>query len=286
MLLRPRINFSSAATKSLNTQALVAIHNLFMIEQKGYRVLDEKLKQKRQKEDNTKKNPARNEVIEPEILYEEPKINIDNNSNSNPEKESEDSSDDERFFGEKCAYSELIISADRFDSKNRLLIIKHPNGFFYSISILLAVLSGVTVYFFLKYNSLRKISKESSDGASSSKFKKYLYLSLGILSTFVLLPLCFNSNIPVKRLYLMKDGRTLNIKYLLYSETIDIKHFTKLVPGKSTKGNFDHEDYEDAIHHGYPVLINQTMKMITYSTVIYEKAILKEIGRNKYFKIL
>lgn len=281
--LKP-LDFSNGVLRSTNCYVASDSNRLMYLDLRFYRVMDEKKKSKQKKKVDSNETES-NVAIEPEILYDDPKIDADDHTESKSEEKIKD--DDNRFFKEKCSFSDISIPSNRFDSKDRLLIAIHPNSFYYTIGAGIIFLCGVTAYFINKFMKLRKKAKESEERSMWLTIKKYLCLGIGLIGIVIVPFLSFNSNVPIRRLYLMKDGRTLKIKYFFYSQNIDISRFRKIAPGETSNDiSFCKEDFEDAVENGFPILVNNTMKVITYSTIIYEKAILKEIGRNKYFKIM
>lgn len=116
------------------------------------------------------------------------------------------------------------------------------------------------------------------------KAKKYLCLIAGFGLGLVLIHIYSNINMVIKQIHLLNDGKTIRVSYIFNSDKINIKYFTKIHPKFSPYLNPG--EYEEIANEGFPILIADRFKILTHDTLIYNKAILREIGRNKYFEVI
>ncbi len=172
-----------------------------------------------------------------------------------------------------------FIEQSRFDSNGKLLITKVDSQQKYLLSIVCSGIILLSLFFYTRYNKANKKPK-----TTRTNIYKYFCLGLSILSLYCLILFTKRINTFITKIFLMNDGRTIEICSYFKKFRIDIKDFNLLNPNDETY--LTKQQYSQLYTEGFPIRINKSIYVLSKSSVVYEKSILGKIGTKQYLDVI
>ena len=183
---------------------------------------------------------------------------------------------------------DFVVENLKFQSTGKLLILKVDNQQKYLLLIVTLGLGSIAYFFYRRYYKCSiKIQKNIKETKSNPLYRhifKYSYLVLTLIFLYCFLLFTYKINSFITKLYLLKDGKTLEIHSYFTKKIIDITEFKLVTPKDNT--DLSQKQYSQQHTEGFPIQVNKSVLILSKSSIIYEKQILGEISKGRYLNII